>query len=131
MASDGKGCSLPADVLWGSFVTHSFLPHGPWGRNECVTNEPQRTSAERLERLQRLTLFDSLSVQRHLKARSRMERKPIACYLVVRIWRRLEPLERIYSGLRRICPIASLESPTLVNLYTERQPFTAQPIKRS
>ena len=20
--------SLPADVLWGSFVTHSFLPHG-------------------------------------------------------------------------------------------------------
>ena len=36
-----KGCgSLPADVLWGSFVTHSFLPH--------VTNEPQRTSAGRL-----------------------------------------------------------------------------------
>ena len=29
--------SLPADVLWGSFV-----------RNECVTNEPQRTSAGRL-----------------------------------------------------------------------------------
>ena len=28
MASDGKGCSLPADVLWGSFVTHSFLPQG-------------------------------------------------------------------------------------------------------
>ena len=21
-------CSLPADVLWGLFVTHSFLPHG-------------------------------------------------------------------------------------------------------
>ena len=41
--------SLPADVLWGSFVTHSFLLHGrPWGRNECVTNEPQRTSAGRL-----------------------------------------------------------------------------------
>ena len=34
--------SLPADVLWGSFVTHSF------GRNECVTNELQRTSAGRL-----------------------------------------------------------------------------------
>ena len=32
--------SLPADVLWGSFVS--------WGRNECVTNEPQRTSAGRL-----------------------------------------------------------------------------------
>ena len=40
--------SLPADVLWGSFVTHSFLPHGPWGRNECVTNESQRKSAGRL-----------------------------------------------------------------------------------
>ena len=34
--------SLPADVPWGSFVTHSFLS------NECVTNEPQRTSAGRL-----------------------------------------------------------------------------------
>ena len=33
--------SLPADVLWGSFVTHSFLP-------QCATNEPQRTSAGRL-----------------------------------------------------------------------------------
>ena len=32
--------SLPADVLWGSFVTHSF--------RHCVTNEPQRTSAGRL-----------------------------------------------------------------------------------
>ena len=31
--------SLPADVLWVSFVTHS---------HECVTNEPQRTSAGRL-----------------------------------------------------------------------------------
>ena len=31
--------SLPADVLCGSFVTHSF---------ECVTNEPQGTSAGRL-----------------------------------------------------------------------------------
>ena len=30
--------SLPADVLWGSFVT-----------NECVTNEPKRTSAGRLD----------------------------------------------------------------------------------
>ena len=30
--------SLPADVLWGWFVT----------RNECVTNEPQRMSAGRL-----------------------------------------------------------------------------------
>ena len=34
--------SLPADVV----VTHSFPLR--WGRNECVTNEPQRTSAGRL-----------------------------------------------------------------------------------
>ena len=27
-------------------------PHGPWGRNECVTNEPQRTSAGRLYSLE-------------------------------------------------------------------------------
>ena len=25
---DKVSTSLPADVLWGSFVTHSFLPHG-------------------------------------------------------------------------------------------------------
>ena len=54
--------SLPADVLWGSFVTHSFsptvpLPHGPWGRNECVTNEPQRTSAGALEEQERFSHF--------------------------------------------------------------------------
>ena len=42
-----QDCSLPADVLWGLFVTHSFLPDGrrPWGRYECVTNKPHRTSA--------------------------------------------------------------------------------------
>ena len=40
--------SLPADVLWGLFVTHSFLRHGPWGKNEYVTNEPQRTSVGKL-----------------------------------------------------------------------------------
>ena len=54
--------SLPADVLWGSFVTHSFsptvpLPHGPWRRNECVTNEPQRTSAGALEEQERFSHF--------------------------------------------------------------------------
>ena len=38
--------SLPADVRWGSVVTHSFI--SPWGRNECMTTEPQRTSAGRL-----------------------------------------------------------------------------------
>ena len=33
------------------------------------------------ERLQRLTSFDSLSVQRHLEARRRMESRTIACFL--------------------------------------------------
>ena len=36
---EASGVAVPADVLWGSFVTHS---------HECVTNEPQRTSAGRL-----------------------------------------------------------------------------------
>ena len=27
---------------------HPALADGPWGRNECMTNEPQRTSAGRL-----------------------------------------------------------------------------------
>ena len=36
--------SLPADVPWVLFITHSFL----WGRNECMMNEPRRTSAGRL-----------------------------------------------------------------------------------
>ena len=39
---DSSKPSLPADVLWGSFVTHSW-------RNECLTNEPQGTSAGRLQ----------------------------------------------------------------------------------
>ena len=44
--------SLPADVFGvrSSRIRspYSFLPLGPWNRNECVTNEPQRTSARRL-----------------------------------------------------------------------------------
>ena len=27
--------SLPADVRWGSLVTHSILPHGPWTRTSA------------------------------------------------------------------------------------------------
>ena len=46
LSIDSLRDSLPVDVLRGSFVTHSFLPDG--GRNDCVTNEPQRTSAGRL-----------------------------------------------------------------------------------
>ena len=46
--------SLPADVLWDSLVTHSFLLHG---RNECVTNESQRTSAGRLTESQHFLFY--------------------------------------------------------------------------
>ena len=43
--------SLPADVLWASFVTHSFVPHGrPWGEMNAWRTKPKggRTSAGRL-----------------------------------------------------------------------------------
>ena len=40
LAHHHTNVSLPAEVLWSSFVTHSFLTPGPW-RNECVTNEPK------------------------------------------------------------------------------------------
>ena len=45
---DSVWLSLPADVLWGSFVSHSFL-----------TNEPQRMSAGRLG----LTVIDRISCE--------------------------------------------------------------------
>ena len=46
--------SLPADVLWGSFVR----------RNECVTNEPQRTSAGRLARWASAVFFLKFKTQK-------------------------------------------------------------------
>ena len=59
--------SLPADVRWGFVVvTHSFLPHGPWGRNECVTTtEPQRTSAGRLRYEQRFLSYMAFNFSVH------------------------------------------------------------------
>ena len=45
----------------------------------------------------------SLSVQRRLEARSRMESRTIVCYLGG-IWRRLEPLERIYGRFPSVDP---------------------------
>ena len=36
------------------FVRHAFIP---WGRNECVTNEPQRTSEGRLKLLSRFVNY--------------------------------------------------------------------------
>ena len=56
--------SLPADVFGvrSSRIRspYSFLPLGPWGRNECVTNEPQRTSARRLHDTSILSNFSLL-----------------------------------------------------------------------
>ena len=39
-----KWTQPPRRRLWGSFVTHSFLSHGPWGRNEPYTAGLQVTS---------------------------------------------------------------------------------------
>ena len=55
------------------------------------------------QRSQISATFHSLSVQRHLEARSRMESRTIACYLVG-IWRRLEPLERIQGRFPLVDP---------------------------
>ena len=41
--------SLPADVLWGSFVTHSFLPHGLGLRNPRSTEKDFESSSENPE----------------------------------------------------------------------------------
>ena len=63
-----------------------------------VTRSSSRGSVDGFirERLKRFATFDSLSVQRCLEARKRMERRTIVCYLGG-IWRRLEQLERIYG----------------------------------
>ena len=97
-----------------------------------VTRSSNQGSVDGFRRksLQRLATFDSLSVQRRLEARSQMESRTIVCYLD-RIWRRLEPLERITTVfLWWIRRAASLESPTFVNLYVKRKSFTGQSIKR-
>ena len=70
-----------------------------------VTRSSNQGSVDgfRRERLHRLATFDSLWVERRLKAKSRMERKTIVCYLGG-IWRRLEPLERIYGRFPSVDP---------------------------
>ena len=52
----------------------------------------------------RLATFHSLSVQRRLEARSRMESRTIVCYLGG-IWRRLEPSERNYGRFPSVDPL--------------------------
>ena len=53
-----------------------------------------------------LATSDSLSVQRGLEAREQMERRTIVCYLGG-IWKRLEPLERIYDRFPSVDPSGS------------------------
>ena len=98
-----------------------------------VTRSSSQGSVDgfRRERLQRLATFDSLSVERRLEARSRMESRTIVCYLD-RIWRRLGPLERIYGRFPSVDKSGRFGwVPNLqLNLYIKRKPFTGQPIKR-
>ena len=70
-----------------------------------VTRSSHQDSVDgfRRERLQTLATFDSLSVQRRLEAKSRKESRTIVCYLGG-IWRRLEPLERIYRHFPSVDP---------------------------
>ena len=48
--------SLPADVLWGSFVTHHFSSAGSWAGRQplaCVARVSNRVIARKLERKQK------------------------------------------------------------------------------
>ena len=86
--------------------------------------------ASELERSQRLATYDSLSVQRLLEAKSRMESRTIVCYLGG-IWRRLEPLERIYGRFPSLDPSGRFAGvPNLGKPLYREKPFTIQPIKR-
>ena len=108
----------------------SNLSLGPCRYLSTVRRSSNQGSVDgsRRERLQRLTTFDSLSVQvlqKHLEARSRMESRTIACFLDG-IWRRLEPLERIYGRFPSMDPSGRFPGEQPV----ERKPFTVQPLKR-
>ena len=97
-----------------------------------VTRSSGRGSVDGFSRegLQRLATFDSLSVQTRLEERSRMESRTIVCYLGG-IWRRLEPLERIYGRFPSVDPSGRFAGvPNLGKPYIERKPFTVRLIKR-
>ena len=97
-----------------------------------LTRSSGRVSVDGFSRegLQRLATFDSLSVQMRLEERSRMESTTIVSYLGG-IWRRLEPLERIYGRFPSVDASGCFAGvPNLGKPYIERKPFTVQPIKR-
>ena len=93
--------SLPTDILWGSFVTHSFPP-------ECVTNELQRTSAGRLGHL--LFVFLILLRQDGHETRDWM----IGCYAIGRA-RSLKAFPPFFLLLFRAPP--SLLTLPLTNIF--------------
>ena len=69
-----------------SRIHFSPTDRGPWGRNECVTNEPQRTSAGRLPLLvpcSDRSPFSNIPVlNRHVRPR----RKTAKFYVLWRTW---------------------------------------------
>ena len=91
--------SLHADVLWGSFVTHSFLP--PWGRNECVTNEPQRTSAGRLPKKEKKTTL----YNRRLQNEALLDYKSLkkCSNRLFALWHHFTITTRILRGFAFLC----------------------------
>ena len=73
------------------------------------------------KRLQRLATFETLSVKMRLEARSRKESTTIVCFLGG-IWRRLEPLERIYGRFPSVDPSGRFAGvPNLGKPYIERE----------
>ena len=99
-----------------------YLSTVTWSSNQGSVNGFRR------EKLQRLATFDSLSVQMRLAARSRMESRTIVCYLGG-VWRRLEPLERMYGRIPSVDPSGRFTGvPNLGKPYIKRKPFTVQPI---
>ena len=77
-------------------VTNLSLRRGRYVSSIMRSSNQGSVDGFRRERLQRLMTFDSLSMKRHLEARSRIESRTIACYKIG-IWRRLKLLERIYG----------------------------------
>ena len=101
-----SACALPlkdSNTAWDSNYSHSGWERVSFSRCDF-----------RWERLQRLGTFDSLSVKMRLEARTSV------CYLG-RIWRRLEPLERIYVRFPSVDP--SSRFPGVPNLGKPYNPL--------
>ena len=100
------------DVNWSKRLSPtpsmSNLSLRPRRYLSTVTRSSNQGSVDgfRRERLYKFATFDSLSVQRRLEARKRMERRSIVCYQG-EIWRRLQSLERNYGRFPSVDPSGS------------------------